>query len=349
LGTFLPWDTNWVIESLSDSTIYMAYYTIAHILQGVNNLEGDMTKSPSKIDPAHLTKGVFDYIFRNKELPADCTIPVDVLDQMKAEFRYWYPMNLRVSAKDLIPNHLTMALFNHAAIWEDEPHLWPMGYYCNGHVLVDAEKMSKSKGNFLMMNETVEKYSADATRFACADAGDSLDDANFNRETADSAILSLVNEDAWINETLASKTLRSSGDAYNLMDSILLNETNRLIAATGASYATMQFKEGLKQGWFEMLNARSEYRAWCKDSSVPMHQDVVRRWAESLAILICPVCPHWYVSCSGTGSHDSLGSVAHPFVRVLVCAGRKWCGENWVRRVLPCKLRGQWRNPRIKS
>ena len=29
LGTRLPWDTNWIIESLSDSVIYMAYYIIA--------------------------------------------------------------------------------------------------------------------------------------------------------------------------------------------------------------------------------------------------------------------------------------------------------------------------------
>lgn len=34
LGTQLPWDPQFVIESLSDSTIYMAYYTIAHFLQG---------------------------------------------------------------------------------------------------------------------------------------------------------------------------------------------------------------------------------------------------------------------------------------------------------------------------
>ena len=32
LGTILPWDNNFVIESLSDSTIYMAYYTVAHLL-----------------------------------------------------------------------------------------------------------------------------------------------------------------------------------------------------------------------------------------------------------------------------------------------------------------------------
>jgi leucyl-tRNA synthetase len=34
LGTKLPWDPQYIIESLSDSTIYMAYYTISHYLQG---------------------------------------------------------------------------------------------------------------------------------------------------------------------------------------------------------------------------------------------------------------------------------------------------------------------------
>ena len=34
LGTRLPWDPIYLIESLSDSTIYMAFYTVAHLLQG---------------------------------------------------------------------------------------------------------------------------------------------------------------------------------------------------------------------------------------------------------------------------------------------------------------------------
>jgi leucyl-tRNA synthetase len=292
LGTFLPWDPVWVIESLSDSTIYMSYYTIAHHLQGIDNLNGEMDKSPNKIDPAHLTKEVFDFIYRNKPLPANCPIPEETLKKMQSEFRYWYPMNLRVSAKDLIPNHLTMALYNHAAIWEEEPGLWPKGYYCNGHVLVDAEKMSKSKGNFLMMDETVEKYTADATRFACADAGDSLDDANFSRDTADSTIVSLFNEETFITEALAAKDNRTGGE-MNFMDKVLINETNRLIEAAGKNYEAMQFREGLKVGWFEMLLARNDYRSWCQDSGIPMHADVIRKWAESLIIAICPVCPHW--------------------------------------------------------
>lgn len=154
--------------------------------------------------------------------------------------------------------------------------------------------MSKSKGNFLMMKETLEKFSSDATRFACADAGDSMDDANFSRETADNAILSLINEEAWITETLAKPDLRRD-EELNFMDQVLMNETNRLITAATTAFKGMQFRDGLQKGWFEMLLARSEYRAWCQDSGLSEHQDVVRRWAETLVILICPICPHWYV------------------------------------------------------
>lgn len=34
LGSKLPWDPQFLVESLSDSCIYMCYYTVAHMLQG---------------------------------------------------------------------------------------------------------------------------------------------------------------------------------------------------------------------------------------------------------------------------------------------------------------------------
>ena len=54
LGTRLPWDEQFVIESLSDSTIYMAYYTIAHLLQGKGNVDGTKI-GPSGVAPADMT------------------------------------------------------------------------------------------------------------------------------------------------------------------------------------------------------------------------------------------------------------------------------------------------------
>ena len=45
-------------------------------------------------------------------------------------------------------------------------------------------------------------WSSDSTRFALADAGDGLDDANFESATADGAILRLTTEETFINETM---------------------------------------------------------------------------------------------------------------------------------------------------
>ena len=60
----MPWDEQFVIESLSDSTIYMAYYTIAHLLQG-GVLEGTET-GPAGLPASAMTIAAFDYVFLDK-------------------------------------------------------------------------------------------------------------------------------------------------------------------------------------------------------------------------------------------------------------------------------------------
>lgn len=67
LGTHVPWDPQFVIESLSDSTIYMAFYTIAHQLQG--GVFDGSTPGPSGILPEQLTDEVFDYIYLGAAYP----------------------------------------------------------------------------------------------------------------------------------------------------------------------------------------------------------------------------------------------------------------------------------------
>jgi hypothetical protein len=151
LGTRLPWDPQFVIESLSDSTIYMAYYTFAHLLHN-GSLDGS---TRGVLAPEDLTDAVWDYVLLGAAAPTALDpSKTALLARMKAEFEYWYPLDLRVSGKDLIQNHLTMSLYNHAAIWGGAgdtdgrlapPHRMPQGFFCNGHVLVDGEKMSKSK------------------------------------------------------------------------------------------------------------------------------------------------------------------------------------------------------------
>ena len=110
-------DEKWLIESLSDSTIYMAYYTVAHFLQG-NTFRGQGNNNELKISPEQMTNEVWDYIFfKATPFPGKCGISKEKLDKMRREFQYWYPVDLRVSGKDLVPNHLTYFLYNHTAIW----------------------------------------------------------------------------------------------------------------------------------------------------------------------------------------------------------------------------------------
>lgn len=159
LGTRLPWDPQFLVESLSDSTIYMAFYTIAHLLQG-----GDMfgREDRTGIDPSALTDAFWDYIFLDGPKPTLPGLSAELLDQMKSEFNFWYPFDLRVSGKDLIQNHLTFALYTHTAFFAKDK--WPKAMRCNGHLLLNSEKMSKSTGNFKTLAQAIFEYSSDAMR-----------------------------------------------------------------------------------------------------------------------------------------------------------------------------------------
>lgn len=59
-----------------------------------------------------LDDAAFSFIFLDQECE-NHKIPKEKLLQLRKEFNYWYPMDLRCSGKDLIKNHLTMSLFNH--------------------------------------------------------------------------------------------------------------------------------------------------------------------------------------------------------------------------------------------
>jgi len=286
LGTLLPWDKQFVIESLSDSTIYMAYYTFCHILQQ-GPFDGSVP-GEGNISPQDLTESVWDYVLLDKAFPADSKIPKEVLDKMKREFNYWYPVDLRVSGKDLIQNHLTFFLYNHCAIFP-EKH-WPRSMRTNGHVLLDNEKMSKSTGNFKTLKQAIEEYSADGMRFALALSGDGNEDANFESDVANAAILKLTNELQFIEKTLGALDSMRGGEASLYIDKIFENEMNRYVSSADACYAKMNYRDAMIEGWDKMQGARDKYRAMSGDQG--MHKDLIKKFIECQILVICPICPH---------------------------------------------------------
>ncbi|VDL59361.1 unnamed protein product [Hymenolepis diminuta] len=298
LGTRLPWDETWLIESLSDSTIYMAYQTIAHLLH--SNIEGT-TCGLLNIYPEHMTPAVWDYIFLGKGDPVKLaaerftSVTVESLKRLRSEFLRWYPVDLHVSGKDLLPNHLTYYLYNHVAMWPDEPQLWPKGIRANGLLLLNSEKMSKSTGNFLTLHDAIDKYASDGLRLALADAGDTLEDANMEESMAEAGLLRLYALYEWIATTIqALKNPEAAGfrtkEADLHADKVFENDLRRAVTSADESYTAQNYKEALRVVFYEFIACKDRYREVCQKRG--MHAVLVRRYIELQTILLSPICSH---------------------------------------------------------
>uniref|UniRef100_A0A8C9U7P3 Leucine--tRNA ligase, cytoplasmic n=1 Tax=Scleropages formosus TaxID=113540 RepID=A0A8C9U7P3_SCLFO len=284
LGTRLPWDEQWLIESLSDSTIYMAYYSVAHLLQGgVLNGQGP---SPLGIRPEQMTKEVWDFIFFKDAPFPKTSIRNESLQKLRQEFEYWYPVDVRVSGKDLVPNHLSYYLYNHVAMWPNDSGKWPQAVRANGHLLLNSEKMSKSTGNFLTLSQAVSKFSADGMRLALADAGDTVEDANFVEAMADAGILRLYAWLEWVKDMIANR-------------------------------------DSLRVGPADLFNDRAVKDKYRELTMEGMHRDLVFQFIENQTLLLAPICPHlcehiWTLLGKPGSLMNALWPVAGPVDEVLI-------------------------------
>ncbi|GMH30928.1 hypothetical protein Nepgr_032771 [Nepenthes gracilis] len=166
----------------------------------------------------------------------------------------------------------------------DKRH-WPRGYRCNGHIMLNSEKMSKSTGNFRTLRQAIEEFSADATRFCLADAGDSLDDANFVFETAKAAILRLTKEISWMEEVLAAEASLRVGPSSTYADRDFANEINLAMKLTEQHYQNYMFREALKTGFYDLQAARNEYRFSCGTGG--LNCDLVWRFMDVQTVKFC--------------------------------------------------------------
>ncbi|MGB5910438.1 MAG: leucine--tRNA ligase [Promethearchaeia archaeon] len=162
LGTKLPFDKDWIIESLSDSTIYMSFYTISHHLKH-NNIKPDQL-IPEFFDFIYLKKGASQHISKITK------INEKLLEKMQNEFQYWYPVDHRHTAIMHISNHLSFYIFHHVAIFPKQ--YWPRIITLIEPVIIEGQKMGKSKGNVISLADIQSKYSADLFRFYISHSAD---------------------------------------------------------------------------------------------------------------------------------------------------------------------------------
>ena len=230
LGTKLPWDKDWIVESLSDSVIYMAYYILAKFVNA-GTLKAD-----------NLSKEFFDFVFfgksNAKEVSDITKIPEDTLEEIKGEFTYFYPVDSRHSGRDLVPNHLTFFVLNHVAIFPENN--WPKEIVVNGSVLMDGKKMSKSMGNIIPLRQAIQEYGADPIRLAIIISAELLQDADFNLES----VAGIKNKLESLYEE-CSRLKPEKLDNLEAEDKWIRSKLQNLISDVASAIEKMRLREGL--------------------------------------------------------------------------------------------------------
>ena len=272
LGTKLPFDEDFVVEPLSDSTIYMAFYTIKNIIEDVD---------PEKLEPEF-----FDYVFSGEgsleEVSESTGIETETVENARESFDYWYPLDYRTSAYPLIQNHLTFMMYHHKALFGEKYQ--PQGIATWGLGKLEGKKMSSSKGHVKLPDNAIEEYGADTTRFFIFASREPWQDFNWTEEDVQdyhNKIMSFYTR---------SIEMHSSGvqREMNQMDRYVMSRLQKIIQDATEGLEEFQTRKAGLNAFFELNSLVNKYR----DREENLNQQVTSRIVETQVRLMAPFTPH---------------------------------------------------------
>ena len=279
LGTQLPFANEWIIESLSDSTIYMAFYTVIKQIRRFG------------LKPEQLREEFFDFVFLGEgtaeAVAKTCGLDPLVLKSIRKEFEYWYPNDLRHTAVAHITNHLSFFIFAHTAVFG--PKHWPRALSLNEMLVREGAKMSKSKGNVIILSGVKEKYGADLFRLyvsAAAEFGSVLD---FRDRDLEATRRSFVK---WADLVLSLNELSKKAPKKQL-DSIvvkwMLSKFETSVAESTKALEEFSLRNYVQSSFYSLLNAWDYFsRRSTEDEKAFVAKEIAERWI----LLLCPMVPH---------------------------------------------------------
>ncbi|MDO8554277.1 MAG: leucine--tRNA ligase [Candidatus Micrarchaeota archaeon] len=263
LGTKFPFEKNRMIEALSDSTIYIAFYCFSYLLKNME--EGELNEE------------FFDYVLlgKGKGNPK--------WKEAREQFEYWYGEDSYHSGADLVRNHLPFHIFNHVAIFDKK--YWPKQFVTNGFVLMDGKKMSKSMGNILPLRKAIKEYGADVIRFSVVSGADLTQDTDFNKSVAEGTKSRLEFIAKLVTEISNAKDKKKD----SRIDKWLLSRMNRKIKNAEELYEKIALRELSLEIFYDVYN---DLQWYLKRSGNESYGETIKEFLKVWSVLIQPFMPH---------------------------------------------------------
>jgi leucyl-tRNA synthetase len=262
LGTKFPFEDGWIIEALSDSTIYMAFYIISKYF------------NEEKITLDDLTDDFFDYVYLGIGKPKK-----SIYEDIRKEFLYWYPLNLNCGGKEHKSAHFPLFILNHVAVFPE--NLWPDGIFVNWHLISYGKKLSKHLGNVVFWDEAIKLYGADVLRLYMTHGANQWEDFDWKNEECEVYKKHLESIDKIIKEIMKVK---SKKDKENI-DRWLESRINRLIEEATNAMDKNEIKKAANLVFFSILNDLY----WYKKRTKNINPEVLSTWLK----LLSPFIPHY--------------------------------------------------------
>lgn len=273
LGTKFPFDDRWIVEAISDSTLYPVYYIISLYANDGSITEDQMTEA--MLDFTILGKGDVTTVSK------DTGISEELLQRMRDDVEYWYPLDLNLGGKEHMTVHFPAFLFNHTAIMP-EKH-WPKGIMVHWYITGKKGKISKSKGGAQPIPGAAEKFGVDALRLYYAHVASPFADVEWDEDIVSSYRQRIDRISAFIEDLISA----GSEKEMEGIDEWMLSRMNSHIASMTAAMDSFDLRQSATIAYFEMQNdVRWYIRRGGSNSGVI--RNVLNAWIRMMA----PITPH---------------------------------------------------------
>ena len=280
LGTKFPFDDKWIIEAISDSTLYPLYYCIS------------LYANRGDIKPDQMTEEFFDHVVLGKgdrkAVSESTGISEDLLDTIAKDIQYWYPLDLNLGGKEHMTVHFPVFLMNHVAILP--PSMWPKGIMVNWYVTGKknkntgkGDKISKSKGGAQPIPGAAEKYGVDGLRLYYAHVASPFADVEWDEDVVMSYRQRLDRIISFVDELNQS----AEDIPETEIDKWLVSRFNGHVKTIRDAMDKLDLRQLASTAYFEMFNDLKWYTRRGGKSKSAL-RTAFRMWINAMM----PVTPH---------------------------------------------------------